>query len=81
MSSVVGGSLPALAGAASAVGSQVTWFIPMLVAAIAYFQYELLDPEARPINQESQNLLPFYDFIVVGGGSAGKPTNYGNSNL
>ncbi|XP_063219270.1 glucose dehydrogenase [FAD, quinone] [Bacillus rossius redtenbacheri] len=60
--------LPAgLAGAASSVA----WFVPVLVAAIAYFHYELMDPESRPIDVETQLLSAQYDFVVVGAGSAG----------
>jgi len=71
MSSVVGGLPVAIAGAATAAVSNAAWFVPMLVAAIAYFQYEMLDPEARPINMDTPLLLPTYDFIIVGAGSAG----------
>ncbi|KAJ8958473.1 hypothetical protein NQ318_002265 [Aromia moschata] len=46
-------------------------FLPALIAAIAYFQYEQLDPESRPIDTPSEELLDRYDFIVVGAGSAG----------
>ncbi|XP_069699000.1 glucose dehydrogenase [FAD, quinone]-like [Periplaneta americana] len=70
MSSVA--ALPlALAGYAVNAASNVAWFFPMLVAAIAYFHYELLDPESRPIDVATELLHPEYDFIVVGAGSAG----------
>lgn len=68
MSAVVGSLPSALAGAASSVA----WFFPMLVAAMAYFHYDLLDPEARPVEMMPDMLLDNYDFIVVGAGSAGK---------
>lgn len=55
----------------TATVSNLGVFIPTLVAAIAYFQYELLDPEARPIDVATESLLDRYDFIVIGGGSAG----------
>lgn len=49
------------------------WFVPMLVAALAYFQYEeIMSPESRPIDIPSDQLLDEYDFIIVGGGSAGE---------
>ncbi|XP_037292675.1 glucose dehydrogenase [FAD, quinone] [Manduca sexta] len=44
-------------------------FIPIMLATMAYFNYELLDPEQRPFNQKY--LRDTYDFIIVGGGSAG----------
>lgn len=50
---------------------QVAWFIPMLVAAIAYFQYDQTDPEGRPGDVGDDFMLPEYDFIIVGAGSAG----------
>ncbi|XP_018787268.1 PREDICTED: glucose dehydrogenase [FAD, quinone] [Bactrocera latifrons] len=45
------------------------WLIPLLLAAITYYRYDSVDPEARPIDQ--LNLYTEYDFIVVGAGSAG----------
>lgn len=45
------------------------WLIPLMLAAISYYRYDRVDPESRPINQ--QNLYTEYDFIIVGGGSAG----------
>nr|CAD7588855.1 unnamed protein product [Timema genevievae] len=65
MSSIV--TLPlTLVGAAANAASSVAWFLPMLVAAIAYFHYELHDPESRPIDVDTELLYPQYDFIVNG---------------
>ncbi|KAL4711925.1 hypothetical protein ACJJTC_006094 [Scirpophaga incertulas] len=44
-------------------------FIPVMLAVMAYFNYDLLDPENRPFNQ--RHLHETYDFVIVGGGSAG----------
>ncbi|XP_050465868.1 glucose dehydrogenase [FAD, quinone] [Cataglyphis hispanica] len=60
-----------LAGSLTSASSGLSWFFPILAAALVYFQYEVLDNEASPINMPSEVLLPTYHFIVVGGGSAG----------
>ncbi|XP_060533289.1 glucose dehydrogenase [FAD, quinone] isoform X2 [Cylas formicarius] len=61
---------PLLSLGASTI-SNLAVFVPTLIAALAYFQYEQLDPESRPINVPTEELLDRYDFIVVGAGSAG----------
>lgn len=43
--------------------------IPILLGALSYYKYDLFDPESRVSDQSI--LLPSYDFIVIGGGSAG----------
>lgn len=43
--------------------------LPFLIAAIAYYNYDLMDPENRPFN--ILKVEKFYDFVIVGGGSAG----------
>ncbi|XP_045486982.1 uncharacterized protein LOC111002030 isoform X4 [Pieris rapae] len=73
MSSIVNVAADVISGTAiAAAGTQVAWFIPMLVAAIAYYQYDQTDPEGRPADVDEATLLPYYDFIVVGAGSAGQ---------
>ncbi|KXJ73582.1 hypothetical protein RP20_CCG015524 [Aedes albopictus] len=68
MSELVGAAFGSVATAASSVG----WFVPMLVAAIAYFQYEeFMDPEARVMDVPTDAMLDKYDFIIIGAGSAG----------
>ncbi|XP_031636386.1 glucose dehydrogenase [FAD, quinone] [Contarinia nasturtii] len=71
MSAIVGAA-NAIGGAAVTAANSVGWFIPMLVAAVAYYQYEeIMSPESRPIDIPTEHLLDEYDFIIVGGGSAG----------
>lgn len=72
MSSLIG-TVGAIGGATVGAVSSVGWFVPMLVAAIAYFQYEeLMDPESKVVDTPSTNFLDYYDFIIIGAGSAGK---------
>lgn len=72
MSAIVG-TVNAIGGAAVSAANSVGWFIPMLVAAVAYFQYEeLMSPESRPIDIPSESLYDKYDFIIIGAGSAGR---------
>lgn len=60
-----------LLGIGAAATTNLAVFIPTLIAAIAYFQYEQMDPESRVADIETDQLLDRYDFIVVGAGSAG----------
>ncbi|KAG8332563.1 hypothetical protein J6590_020069 [Homalodisca vitripennis] len=68
LTTVVVSSLKAATGL---VGINKLWFIPTFLAALAYYNYDLYDPESRPINIKTAEILPEYDFIVIGGGSAG----------
>lgn len=68
-----------LYGLGTGAASNLAVFIPALVAAIAYFQFEQLDPESRAVDVATDELLDRYDFIVVGGGSAGKNLKYSSN--
>lgn len=44
------------------------WLIPLLLGAFTYHNYNSYDPEAKVQNREPKKE---YDFVIVGGGSAG----------
>lgn len=58
----------ALKGALGLVGTGL-WLVPLLIAGLSYYRYDQLDPESKPINKIP--VEPEYDFVIVGGGSAG----------
>lgn len=57
-------------GAGMSTAMAGVWALPLLLAGIAYHRYETLDPESRVLDA-SDKVKNEYDFIVVGGGSAG----------
>lgn len=61
--------LLAIKAAIGLIGVGKLSIIPVLISALAYFHYDQFDPENRPwsIKQVGRE----YDFIIVGGGSAG----------
>lgn len=67
MSGIVG----PLVGLGAVATSNIGVLLPALITAIAYFQYDLMDPESKPIDMDMEYLFEEYDFIVVGSGSAG----------
>lgn len=64
-SAIIGGAIKA---ATALLGIKLA-IIPFLVTSILYFRYDVYDPEVHPTSTEI--ILSEYDFIVVGGGSAG----------
>lgn len=55
--------------ATTIVGVGKLAILPFLIAAIAYYNYDLFDPENRPFNVPEVDRI--YDFVIIGGGSAG----------
>uniref|UniRef100_UPI0021309F3C glucose dehydrogenase [FAD, quinone]-like n=1 Tax=Vespula vulgaris TaxID=7454 RepID=UPI0021309F3C len=52
-----------------AIGIGKLSIIPILISVLTYLNYDLVNPENQP--RVTKKLLKEYDFIVVGGGSAG----------
>lgn len=59
----------AVTTATAIIGIGKLSIIPVLIASMAYYNYDLFDPENRPFNVKVVDHE--YDFVIVGGGSAG----------
>nr|CAH7712110.1 unnamed protein product [Callosobruchus chinensis] len=61
--------LAAVKGGVGLIGAGKIAILPFLIAAMTYFHYDQFDPENRPVDREEVDA--WYDFIIIGGGSAG----------
>lgn len=59
----------AIKSATLIIGVGKLTILPVLIASLAYYNYDLFDPENRPFNVKI--IDQEYDFVIVGGGSAG----------
>lgn len=59
----------AITAATAVIGIGKISILPVLIASLVYYNYNLFDPENRPFNVPKVDRE--YDFIIVGGGSAG----------
>lgn len=59
----------ALKAATAIIGIGKVSILPVLIASLVYYNYDFFDPENRPFNVKQIDAE--YDFVVVGGGSAG----------
>ncbi|XP_060532834.1 glucose dehydrogenase [FAD, quinone]-like isoform X2 [Cylas formicarius] len=63
------GSVANFAAGLSANPFTILGLVPVFAIGLLYMNYVSVDPEAHPINV--MKIQPAYDFVVVGGGSAG----------
>nr|XP_023022654.1 glucose dehydrogenase [FAD, quinone]-like [Leptinotarsa decemlineata] len=61
--------LTAVKAGVALIGVGKIAILPFLIAAVTYFHYDQFDPENRPVDRKQVDSS--YDFIIVGGGSAG----------
>lgn len=66
---VTGSIAIALKAATAIIGIGKVSILPILIASLVYYNYDLFDPENRPFNVKT--IEPEYDFVIIGGGSAG----------
>jgi choline dehydrogenase len=59
----------AIKAATAVIGVGKLAILPVLIVTIAFYHYDVFDPESRPFNVK--NIDKEYDFIVVGSGTAG----------
>lgn len=59
----------AISAATAVIGIGKISILPVLIASLVYYNYDLFDPENRPFSVPQVDRE--YDFIIVGGGSAG----------
>lgn len=59
----------AISAATAVIGIGKLSILPVLIASLVYYNYNLFDPENRPFNVPKVDHE--YDFVIVGGGSAG----------
>lgn len=59
----------AVKAATAIIGVGKIAIIPVLIAALAYYHYDVFDPENRPFNVKEVDHE--YDFIVIGSGAGG----------
>lgn len=59
----------AVKAATAIIGVGKLAIIPVLIAALAYYHYDVFDPENRPFNVKDVDHE--YDFIIIGGGAGG----------
>lgn len=61
----------AVKAATALIGVGKLAIIPVLIASLAYYHYDVFDPENRPFNVKE--IDHEYDFIVIGSGQSIRP--------
>ena len=63
---------PAAGGATYPLSGHTMRLLALITAAVAYLNYSQVDPRGRVVDIPVNLLQSSYDFIIIGGGSAGK---------